>query len=474
MANQSHDVEILVHVNAPSRVADDAAYRALASAYLAFEPLSHGGVPVSRPDNGSHDEPLARSPTQDQASQARRQGYRGQPPSSSQSIAPIIDSQDLSFHSVLDNRSSPRLRTAAGRQPPSKDYTTPSPHPQGTPSSQNQWSAPPSHISDSYPVPNAAIYASPTRILQSFIRRRPAPESSPASRPSVDLGDYEIAKEPYERDIAIPSSIPDPDRHSDGECPPAGTPAKIVSVTPQLAVAQRKRRHHNLKVPGPDDSHIDVTHISASDLSAAHHEPAEPEPPGAAPADVPPSAQRTMMSTDHLTGLVRHDSAAAAASILRRQPPPAADQGMMDALEARPPSPPVGVASVEPEDLVSPRLARLAVQLSSRYRPEATRVIEPLERGYWLLDCSSWDVERRLEAWAFLASYIGGGQAGWGVWCLRGEDHSWVRLYCWGHLAKHTYLLLYLASERKLKTTGAGWTDAEGDVVLRVPPQGRG
>lgn len=60
--------------------------------------------------------------------------------------------------------------------------------------------------------------------------------------------------------------------------------------------------------------------------------------------------------------------------------------------------------------------------------------------------------------------------ASWGVWCRRSPAHDSLRLYCWGHLVKHTYLLIYLASERALKYTGAAWKDAEGEVVLQILP----
>jgi hypothetical protein len=56
------------------------------------------------------------------------------------------------------------------------------------------------------------------------------------------------------------------------------------------------------------------------------------------------------------------------------------------------------------------------------------------------------------------------------VWCRRSEDWSQIRLYGWAHVAKHTYLLLYLASGRVVKMTGARWVDAEGEVIIAVAP----
>lgn len=97
---------------------------------------------------------------------------------------------------------------------------------------------------------------------------------------------------------------------------------------------------------------------------------------------------------------------------------------------------------------------------------------------------------------------MGSGRAGWGVWCLRmvsepededggggcgsgkggggdgdgdgGENGSEVnglglRIYCWGEVVGHIYLLLYLVSERKIKGTDAKWVDGGGEVVVVMP-----
>lgn len=84
------------------------------------------------------------------------------------------------------------------------------------------------------------------------------------------------------------------------------------------------------------------------------------------------------------------------------------------------------------------------------------------------MDCRRWSEETRLHAWVFLTNYLKSGLAGWGVWCGRDALHEWMRFYCWGHVAKHVYLLMYLASGRQIKGTGARWFDGEGLVALEV------
>ena len=156
-------------------------------------------------------------------------------------------------------------------------------------------------------------------------------------------------------------------------------------------------------------------------------------------------------------------------------PPPSEEEEFIpatqpDGLSITPPSPPVSTADLDdPAALVSPKLAKLAVDLSSRYRPRIVRPLDPLERGYWRLDCRAWTPARRADAWLFLRNYLRSGLAGWAVWCVRDASHDYIRLYAFAALAKHTYLLLYLASGRQVKATGAQWVDGEGCVALQVP-----
>lgn len=104
MTSQPSDVEILVHVAAPSRASDDAVYRQLAQSYLDFRPQRRSSlpwtdaVPVAETDIEQLHEQQAAVSSQDFVAYA--------PPRSFE-----INSQDMSFGGALDNRFSPRLRT---------------------------------------------------------------------------------------------------------------------------------------------------------------------------------------------------------------------------------------------------------------------------------------------------------------------------------------------------------------------------
>lgn len=119
--------------------------------------------------------------------------------------------------------------------------------------------------------------------------------------------------------------------------------------------------------------------------------------------------------------------------------------------------------------MVTDVLAGLAreLDLERRFKPQSqARDMRPFERGYWLVDCSTWEPALKRSAWSFLADYLGKGAAGWGTSCRRDPDFSWIRLYCWGCIVGHMYLVLYLMSKRKVLYTGVSWIGADGNPVV--------
>ncbi|CAK7211216.1 hypothetical protein SBRCBS47491_001040 [Sporothrix bragantina] len=142
------------------------------------------------------------------------------------------------------------------------------------------------------------------------------------------------------------------------------------------------------------------------------------------------------------------------------------------------PEPPVACAHLDAASLITEKMAKLArdLDITRRYRPlppkarDGEREARPFERGYWRLSTSGWPATLRQQAWAFLASYIGAGDAGWSVWCSRDPaPHTWLRLHCFAATAGHTYLILYLASQRQILATGAEWMDGAGSPMIIVP-----
>lgn len=488
------EVELLVHIAGAARAADDVVYRQLAQAYLDFSPSGGDRVliyPEDLPSSSAHDDGyrFIASPAEG-ATEARRSSF-----SRSQQLDPdatspidtahsIIDSQDLSFQSVEDNRSSPRLKVRgmdiAPATPTSRSAETTLP---------KRWETPPSQIPDSYPMPSTtSLYASPSRVLQQYLglpatracdsprgSARPPSSSqryaSSQSPPSLRRSPRRLQPRRESQQAEAPSQPPAASTESASQlAEPSSTKAtqKIIPATPLAP--------KTMEVPLEDDSSsralqaaFDTTHVSSTDSSI----PALPTPSRG--ESEPPPAKRPKPSYDS-TAQIRNDAAALIRSASDTGPGSSPSSStltplQLGALEVFAPSPPVGIGNLEPSDMIPESLTSLADKLSSRYRPTSpTRDLDPLERGYWAVDCSSWSGETRQRAWVFLFRYIETGTASWGVWCRRNATHDSLRLYCWGHMVKHTYLLLYLASERTLKYTGADWKDAEGKVVLQVPP----
>ena len=126
-----------------------------------------------------------------------------------------------------------------------------------------------------------------------------------------------------------------------------------------------------------------------------------------------------------------------------------------------------------------------SLDITKTYKPVfLSRSIRPLERGYWLIDCpensSHWSLEQQIQFWQNLEKYINNGSAGWGVWCTRNDGDSeslvgkervslgTVKVFCWGEVVPHLYLMLYVASNSKVRKLGLRWVDAEGEVVVQM------
>ncbi|WEW58605.1 hypothetical protein PRK78_004073 [Emydomyces testavorans] len=161
---------------------------------------------------------------------------------------------------------------------------------------------------------------------------------------------------------------------------------------------------------------------------------------------------------------------------------------------------------------ITPSLEMLSEQLISQFKPTyQARQLGILERGYWYLripidmnkqDIPSdkrderaiakatknkrhynpgpWTLDCFLQFWNYLLEFIGQhGRAGWGVWCVcdsAGDQPATesirqldVRIYAWGETASHIYLLLFLASDKRIKgVPNVEWRDGKGEVVLRM------
>lgn len=460
------DAEILIHITAPSRTSDDVRYRSLAAAYIDFQPhrleqLS-GPNPIAIP-SGSGDIPAA--------SLQEAAGERSFGESFSSPASPLA-----SFRSVLDNANSqgrfkqPNLPIPPFHQPSASQKSAP----------DSSWSTPPSVVQDSVPENDAttALLTTPTRVLEHYLqnfaspsqasqnltRRREVAEENTRVSP---LGKQSAASSSQERNnqLAIIPCTPEKKRPQKESLSNSVEPR--TSQSSFQSIHSARETPYNSQGQEFDEEIIEDTIIQI--------EPATPQATRA-DSEPPPSKRAKRDKSDASPGALLRTSS----DILHNAPvsstrsitflPKQGDK--YDRLTLEAPEPPVGHDTIFPEDLITPGLAQLAgdLKISKRYKPEVrTRELRPLERGYWMVDCSDWPADLKTEAWVFLANYIGKGVAGWGVSCHRDGDFTYLRLYCWGLLVAHIYFVIYLASRRRVCFSNTTWIDASSEVVIRMP-----
>ncbi|KAK0733889.1 hypothetical protein B0T26DRAFT_686264 [Lasiosphaeria miniovina] len=539
MSTRRPETEILVHIAAPARAADDARYRVLAGAYLNFQPRARTSIFLgsglsTRVGAGNNEVPSTQN---NDVSALTATGPA------------VMDSPQLSFRSVLDNISSPTLRRLPGNGN------------MDTKSSQIEpsWHTPPSVVPDSLPENNLAIsqYCSPTRILEHFLHRLNSTQSDHsllAQAQQHPLASWSLGSDGPETSqpssAAFPASQRYPvsqhhptsqdDNNNQPKClPPTIIMSSLVttrgqdiprkgatdtteelptSPTSQQRLAQTPPISSSLPstagdscVPNTDEerrfaiiplspiitdikrrlpaaptptSRVDETRIESSYPSQQHDtQTGECQSSSRARSEPPPSKRLRRSSPDPDSGkpLARSSSdigprAKTSAQLQQRQQRQrqqrvATTQESLDklGLEIISPAPPASIKELDPANMVTEILAKMArdLNLERRFKPASqTRDLRPFERGYWLLDCTTWDLSLKHASWKFMINYLGEGCAGWGAVCRRDPAFSWIRLYCWGCVAGHMYLLLYIMSQRKIVYTGAKWIAADGKPVI--------
>ena len=168
-------------------------------------------------------------------------------------------------------------------------------------------------------------------------------------------------------------------------------------------------------------------------------------------------------------------------------------------LEIHPPLPKASTTHFKTHLTHSLRLLTTRLPLSKyfhSYTATLTRSLQILERGHWLIVISKFPPPLLNKFWEFLSEYVGEGRAGWGTWCYREktkieglqiqnsptQDHEnpddgmnarkrdgeqeVAKIYCWGEVVREVWLVLFIASERKVLGSGARWIDAGGKEVV--------
>lgn len=576
------ELEILIHTAAPSRGPDDARYRALAQAYLSFQPVrrlevckqpsivegdddKHAGSQLQeelilstqeRPGSESYrpeeqeshstqystqcaveEEPRTQDIQDDSAAEGSRYFLQHRDLSRT-----MMESPQLSFDSVLHNADSPVfhglenttmvVNSSDGLEPENQALDQ-----------ANSWRPPPSVVEDSQPEHNksTALFSSPTRVLELYLRHfKPLKEPKPseirrsgrlaAQRTESSLAGSGLSQKTYASKPAevtsqrpgtsdtegsnanqwsLPMSLP-----SSTDSVEIGSNSSIISGMPssplggaQIRTSERKLRNQSqsLHVLGtPVDIPLEDSGSASAPASenSAGHRRTRSHPIQSPVATLKRNHQEASSnllarssSAPVTTGIVEQSTRASkrkrlalnssanhpqssfenptSSSVLNSTPPLLSATDITSyCLEIRPPPPPISTTDLTPASLPTESLQTLAqrMNLPSLFRPsKQARELRPMERGYWRVNWQLWSPELQKRSWSCLQNYVGKGGAGWGVWCTRDDDFRMFRVYCWGEIVGHIYLLLYTASEGKVKGTGACWIDGQGETVITMP-----
>lgn len=505
--------EILPHIAAPSRAADDKKYRTLAGAYLDFQPTRRTAIFKTQELSDGIKTPKHKHVHPLHLHSSPQSGRKGE--------SFELYSPQLSFRSVENNLDSPRLR-----QVPDPSQL----------SQASSWQAPPSEIPDSHPESNRPLenFCSPTRLLEHFLSGLDSSQSdhSPLAYRNVDRQapafyssqETNALSDPASAQVEEPQDGTDREHGSSSQLPPVSTsplsdrevdyfpadsqdghiqppPARNLVqsvqipsslpvqapninddqrgniVIPQSPIMNNKRARLIPPTPaGGDISHITSSYPSQTDryrqpnsMTSSPRADSEPPPPKrlrVSRHDPDPGRLLPRSSSD-----IGPRQAWAKGKFYQKAVGPKRPTGNLNMLEISSPLPPVGEADLDPAGMVTEALAKLAkdLDLGKRFNPELqSREIRPFERGYWLVDCRRWEDDLKRTCWGFLADYLTKGLAGWGTRCDRDPEFLEMRLWCFGHMVGHIYLLLYLASRREVRHTGLSWIGGDGKAVIKI------
>ncbi|XMA17698.1 hypothetical protein WAI453_010489 [Rhynchosporium graminicola] len=491
------NVEILVHTTAPSRGQDDAKRRRMAEAYLSFHPATKTtlepeltvGVTDNLNNATANLDQEAGSQLQDELQQATQEtheepasgaSYRPEQNSGEEEDAyeyvvehPLNLSQELfspsmSFNSAVDNANSPIFRAQIshyGDLPISK--------PSQEPGVADSWVVPPSEVPDSQPEVSRTmiVFSSPTRMLELYLQNqesqltRSTPDKSPEKSDksgSLDLplGLRELLSSSPDRGQtqSSPSPVKGPERRSD----------RILEA-------------RSLNPPSTQDPALDLKRKWVSSSTEETHPSSAPPKPLAIPTQVPISSQPLPPRPEKRARLelpnTRDFSSSQltpASGRLACTPTPSSFQApgaWWCQLEIRPSPPETSSEQLTADMLITSHLAQIVKRMpSSLYCPvHQKRDLREMERGYWLVDCKEWNLNLQQQCWNTLGSSIGKNKSGWGVWCIRDEDFTSLRIYCWGIVVRHIYLLLLMASNNRIKKAGIRWIGGDGETIIQMP-----
>ncbi|KAH8674630.1 hypothetical protein BGZ60DRAFT_372511 [Tricladium varicosporioides] len=460
------DLELLVHTSAPSRGQDDARYRALARAYLDFTPHTHHSLsepPQTLPtiireidDTSTQSHGYTKVISQDQASwvsyhpneddqseSALSSVSHHYQPHSQEEVPQTYTSSQLSFGSAIDNADSPPFQH---RVTCNQRFLT---DPQGSQeqNSSDSYHPPPSTIADSQPSYQRGLTAasSPTRMLEVYHQFIDSSQESPTAQTLLSVAHDNHA------------STNNQDLHLD---PRSSLQELITGISSDSANQQTLPTLRSIGLRQTPSSSLESRDPSNS---------------------TSPLVQRFLRSTRKSFAMASSSPlntenvsmVSASAPAVLQASPPQDQQTEYDLSTAIYVVPATSNAHLESHMLITEGLHSLAAKmpLSTYFKPlKQTRELEEMERGHWLLKCDSWSQELRRRCWNCIGNFLIQERAGWTVGLTRNDDFGLMKVFCWSNTVPYVYLLIYIASEGKVKKIGATWMDGGSNVIITMPP----
>lgn len=415
---EEDEVEILVHIAASSKATDDTRYRAFATAYLRFEPVViHDNVKQSSDE-------LFESPQR--SGERARSGWSSSERSMQLPSLPgmstlsnrtpyTFKSPDASFKSISDNLDTPRFY---GRTPHQLHRSNLSSN-AGTASSPTaclQTNFGPSSFGDSR-------LPSTTEVYEDFLAME-ASTSHMKSSTEYPASSLELPTLPRQRSRLVqPEEEEEPESDDISSSRPVNFHLSSMTVPKQI-----EKRKSTTELPQPLQKR-----------------------------------QRQIVSGQNLT-----NTRTKAVARIEKNPTTAVLCKVPN--ELRPPLPEASISHMTTLDILTPYLVDLesSGMFKSWRSAIVNRELRPLERGYWYMNYSTWNVGE--QSWRLLNDYTRKGMLGWGVSCVKFSEKKELRTYCWGGIVKHIFFVLRIVSYGGVKATGGTWFDGDGVAVITVPP----
>ncbi|KAK0119929.1 hypothetical protein ONS95_011354 [Cadophora gregata] len=480
------NVEILIHTTAPSRGQDDALYRRMAEAYLNFQPATHQIIPIRDDSPKYAAEKLdkdAGSQLQEeliQATQASSASYRPGEDSSEEEDAyeymvehrlslsqEQLHSPSMSFRSAVDNADSPVFH--AGITHYDDDLSL---HRSQEIVVADSFVAPPNEIPDSQPeVHNTmVVFSSPFRMLEYKLQNQ-------ESQGTMSTPDKSLGRSDKTSRLELPSGLGEALSSS----PDQGfTPSSPSPVNHSGRPLERILKSRSLNPPSSQDPALNLKRKWTSSSSEKSHSSSAPLRLAVPTAQESISSQPLPARLEKRARLEPQNTRPFASSqplLASSKPSATPDPSSFlapgiwwEQLEIWPKPPATSTVELKAEMLITPHLALIANKMPpSLYAPVLEkRSLRGMERGYWVMECEGWYEELLQRCWDTLGRCIARDLAGWGVWCVRDEDFKSIRVYCWGVVVKHIYLLLYMASDNRIRKTGARWIGGDGETIIQM------